>query len=118
MTKRGWKAVLKEHGHFFSLFMYPPEERSEYIEGETTHRKEGYGPLTCFDTKEQARDIAQRYYGYSSCKVTAVLPCEYEESKDNNVWTPESIRPLGKFPTGTRFADSITILKSEGDSNE
>lgn len=117
MGKRGWKAVFKEkNGHCFSIVIGNPDERAEYIEGETTHRKEGFGPLTCFDTEEQARKLTWRLFEYDRDEKTEVLPCEFEESKDTGVWTPDpsrhaaAIRQLSKLPEGTQLADSITIL--------
>lgn len=119
MAERGWKAVFKgEGGRFFSIFMGDLNERSEYIEGETTHRKEGFGPLTCFNTKEQARHLALRLFGRKHADTTKMFPCEFEESEDTTVWTPDKKEGYNKFPEGTRFADSITILKPEEHRNE
>ncbi len=120
MAERGWKAVFKgEEGRFFSIFMGNLDERSEYIEGETTRRKEGFGPLTCFNTREQAEHLAWRLFGRNYVDTTKALPCEFEESVDTTVWTPgKKEGKYTKFPKGTRFADSITILKPEEHQNE
>ena len=117
MGRRGWKAVFKEKsGRCFSIVIGNPEERAEYIEGETTYRKEGFGPLTCFDTEEQARKLTWRLFEHDRDEKTEVLPCKFEESKDTSIWTPSpsmrarATRQLCKLPEGTRLADSITIL--------
>lgn len=115
MGKRGWKAVFKEkNGHCFSIFMGNPDQRVEYIEGETAYRKEGFGPLTCFDTEEQAQELTWRLFECDRDEKTEVLPCEFEESEDTSIWTPgpqgRSAIPRCNLSKGTQLADSITIL--------
>lgn len=86
------------------------DHQVEYKINEFISRPDNCGPLTVFDSFDNAKCFTQmigRFYIYS---------CEYTLSKDNKLWYYESIfeKNLFKvknFPKGTIFTNSVKLIK-------
>lgn len=104
---KGYKVVLKSFcdGRLLSATEFINE--IEYKIGVATRRPPGCGPLAVFDSILHAINYA--LYGEL---IHLVYECEYVKSRDSFLWRANGQISRGfSLPVGTRFADSVTLIK-------
>jgi len=104
---------------YFSCARMPENGGVEYLPNQVTKPAPLCGPLTVFESRNDAERFAQRLnHGLNYC-FHVVLPCLYRESRDQEVWSPLVLEDGGSWPTGqqkdylpegTRLADEVWIL--------
>ena len=124
--ERGWKLLRRCYPDTMVSTTCPTRGQVTYKPGEWTEPRKGCGPLTVFDTKQDAFRFKATMVGYDVDRIS-VAPCEYEPDEDNDtVWapaltgypeaTPEAkVNPpplaweLRRLPVGTRLAKRVKI---------
>lgn len=109
----GYKVVVKQKSrHLTSACMYGPSSMIRYRMNRVARPKRGNGPLAVFDTLGHAIAFAAPW--------TQVYRCRWVQSKHRKLWTcykswatqkPRKDVRYTRFPEGTCFASSVTLLR-------
>lgn len=76
-----------------------------YQRGKPTIPRSGDGPLAVFDNLFWARDFQEVHYSLR------VFRCRFRTSRETSIWAKgKGTRYLIELPSGTRCADSVTLL--------
>ncbi len=108
---KGYKVVNKtrEDGIYQSCFTF--KSPVKYPIGESTKRPKWCGPLTVFETIEDAREFIWHYKHLGI--GDNIFECSYAKSHATTIWNPEFRFPKCELPEGTMLADSVTLIKEE-----
>lgn len=106
----GYKVVsFNNLNEYFSVLS---STRTKYKVGIPTIRSLRCGPLTLFDSLENAhRFVSPRH---TTAFSMSIFECEYTQSTSKSLWIhhtrPDWVEEMThNFPLGTLFADSITL---------
>ena len=77
-----------------------------YVIGETTRRPKGCGPLTAFDTLNNAKAFLRAYALHPS----TIFMCRIRKSRATKLWVYSASRKRW-LPKGTIFADTVTPIQ-------
>lgn len=111
----GYKVCRVINGKYYSatsLGQTPGNSKSpgmrHYLFTKAIKPWKGWGPLTLFDTLQDARN-----FGACTCGCCEIIKCKYEPSKKNYLrgWFIDRWIIKCELPTGTVFAESVMLLE-------
>jgi hypothetical protein len=108
---KGYKGVFKDKdGKLWSLFV-TSDGRVQYIPGEWTHPKAGFGGL-CVSSEKKYLMLPTKYLHWPDFPPAEFWECEYVPSSVQAVWhNPGYYTSTSCLPEGTIIASKIRLTK-------
>ena len=106
----GYKVVRMCKGQLLSACMYIGALR--YAIGETTTHRPYWGPLGVFDTIEHAKAFISE--NPNLLNIHKIFEVDYIQSEYAYFYTDREFYSYVELPKGTRFADSVKLIREVG----